>query len=267
MKQAVAFSPDERWLVVGYGALPNLHLYDLDAACQNDYEPWSIPAHAGGVIELHLSPDGKYLVSTGRDGTSLVWDTKKIFPAERSLIKFNAVKMPGDWWAALRDRKGNDLSCLMTVMVQHPEKTLKVLAERLQPAKPPDAEMLQKWLTQLDSQRFSQRESATIHLAKLGELAEPALLAALKQPASLELKLRVKRLLQRLDEPEHEQERLNQPAPDPERLRTLRSIEVLERIGTPEARAILNRLSQGAHGARQTVEAAEALRRLATRRF
>jgi hypothetical protein len=46
-------------------------------------------------------------------------------------------------------------------------------------------------------------------------------------------------------------------------VRGMRAVEVLERIGTAEARQVLQVIAQGAPGARLTREAQEALKRLA----
>jgi hypothetical protein len=59
---------------------------------------------------------------------------------------------------------------------------------------------------------------------------------------------------------------LEKPAiPRPEGFRTLRALEVLEYIGTPEAPTILESLAKGAPEARLTEEARLSLDRLAKR--
>jgi hypothetical protein len=68
----------------------------------------------------------------------------------------------------------------------------------------------------------------------------------------LEVRQRIKQILDKLD-----------PAADAERLRALRALQVLEYIGTPEAREHLRRLAKGVAHAQLTREAAAALERLA----
>jgi hypothetical protein len=106
----------------------------------------------------------------------------------------------------------------------------------------------------LDSNQFTVREKAMQALEKLGKVAEPALRTALaaRQP-SLEIRRRMERIL----------EKLEGPVTAPERLRELRALEVLEQIGSAEARQLLETLAQGAADAPLTQEARTALRRLA----
>jgi hypothetical protein len=51
----------------------------------------------------------------------------------------------------------------------------------------------------------------------------------------------------------------------PERLRRVRAIQVLEQIGSPQARSVLETLATGAAAARDTQEAQASLKRLAQR--
>jgi hypothetical protein len=57
-------------------------------------------------------------------------------------------------------------------------------------------------------------------------------------------------------------EGLDQAVPAGERLRTLRAVEALELIGTPQSREVLRHLAGGAPEARLTREAEASLRRL-----
>lgn len=92
-------------------------------------------------------------------------------------------------------------------------------------------------------------------MESLGEAALPALRKALEGQSSLELRRRVLDLLQK-----HSGDLTN-----PERLRVVRVIEVLERIGSPEARKLLAKLAGGAPDDLTTREAKMSLERLAAR--
>jgi hypothetical protein len=87
---------------------------------------------------------------------------------------------------------------------------------------------------------------------QLEEIALPGLREVLKGKPSPEVRRRVEMLVVRL-------EQLVPPGP---RLRALGALEVLEAIGTPEARKVLEGLAQGAPEARLTQEAKASLLRL-----
>src|SRR5262249_31368548 len=115
---------------------------------------------------------------------------------------------------------------------------------------------IEQLLAALDDKRYKIRRAAFRELADLGDLAEQALRQALKRKLSLEVRHRVEELLAALKEPE-------KLLLSPSRLRELGAIEVLEHIGTSEAREQLKRLVAGPRTARLTREAREALERLA----
>ena len=103
----------------------------------------------------------------------------------------------------------------------------------------------------LDSPDFVTRQQASEELAKFGGLVEAALRKALSGQPSLETRRCIQQLLEQLA-----------GGPSGAELRMLRAVEVLEHIGTPEARALLESLAGGAAGARLTQTAEVALRRL-----
>ena len=89
-------------------------------------------------------------------------------------------------------------------------------------------------------------------LEQLADSAEPALRQALAGRTSLEMRRRLERLL----------EKLQQKEVAPEYLRMLRVVEVLEHHGTPAAREVLLTLAGGVAEARLTQEVQAALKRL-----
>jgi hypothetical protein len=76
--------------------------------------------------------------------------------------------------------------------------------------------------------------------------------AALKSSPSAEARKRIEALVARLEA---------QRVP-PDQLRAVRAVEVLEWVGTPQAREILTGLAKGAPGAPLTADAGAALARL-----
>src|SRR5260370_22557484 len=90
-------------------------------------------------------------------------------------------------------------------------------------------------------------------LDKLGALAREALLKAREAPASVEQRRRIEQLL----EGERQPARMS-----PDVIRSVRAVEILERIALPQAQRLLRDLAQGDPFARLTMEASAALQRL-----
>jgi HEAT repeat protein len=124
----------------------------------------------------------------------------------------------------------------------------------MQPAPPVDPKKIDQWVVDLDSSMFTKRANAISQLEKLGDLAIPALKKVLAGKASLETRRRVEPLL----------EKLTSGSFTAEQIRVIRAIEVLDKIGTPEALQLLEHLATGAPGALTTRQAQAALARHTT---
>ncbi|HEY3036937.1 MAG TPA: hypothetical protein VGJ54_20045, partial [Streptosporangiaceae bacterium] len=111
------------------------------------------------------------------------------------------------------------------------------------------------WIRQLDSANFKAREEARRQLVKQGLAAGAALRRALAAAPSLEVQRQLKNLLEKLE-----------PSQSPALLRVLRVLSVLEMIGTPEARQVLEGLVRYGAGSWLEEEAKGSLQRLAGRR-
>src|SRR5262249_9621707 len=107
----------------------------------------------------------------------------------------------------------------------------------------------------LDSTQFATRQQAAAALRRLGRAAESALRDAKQTSASAEVRRRATDLLAELEK----------STLQPEDLRAVRAVEVMERLATPDARTLLGALAKGDPTAQLTQAAEQALKRLASR--
>jgi hypothetical protein len=135
------------------------------------------------------------------------------------------------------------------------EPAVAFLRERLRPVPPPDLKRVRQRIADLDVESFAVREAAFQELRGLEGQVEAELRAALRQGPSAEMRRQLVTLLDALKETQ----------PTAEQLRVSRALEVLEQVGSAEARRLLEELATGAPGARQTLEARAAFERLARR--
>jgi RNA polymerase sigma factor (sigma-70 family) len=240
-----AFAPDGRTIAVqdqvpfAFSAENTIRVIELATGG----ERVRFRGHRGRVTTLAFSPDGRTLVSGGYDNTALVWDlVGDGGPAAKDLSAL---------WDKLGSTDAAKAHQAMSAFSRSPGTTLAWFRKHLPPIPKADNEQLAQLLKQLDDDRFAVREAAEAGLTDLAEGAAPALRQALDGKLSAEVRRRVTRLLEQLDEVKM-----------PTQLRSLRAIEVLERMGTPEARKLLEDVAKGVSEARQTQEAKASLDRL-----
>ncbi|HWG47813.1 MAG TPA: sigma-70 family RNA polymerase sigma factor [Gemmataceae bacterium] len=247
---SVAFAPDGRMLAWA-DASGIVTLWDVAAGQVRR----RLKGHYSYVDSLVFSPDGKTLASGSADTTVLVWDTTGQPIAARPGAL--SPKQVQSLWDDLAGKDASKAFDAIGLLSTSPEQAVSLLKEKLRSAPAPaDRRQVAPLIADLDSDRFEVRQKAMKQLRRLGERAEPVLRETLKGKLTLEARKRIKELL----------EDVRALTVSPEGLRRLRAMEVLEHIGTPEARQVLESLAKGAPTARLTQEAKVALDRLAKRR-
>jgi RNA polymerase sigma factor (sigma-70 family) len=243
----LAFSPDGRYLATAQHT-PEISLWDL----RDGRKVSRLSGHQGGVVSLLFAPDGKHLFSGGTDTTALTWDLTRLTlpePAHAAALPAQALDA---LWADLAGKDAGRAFDAIRKLSASPDQAVPLLKDRLRPATPADPKRLARLLADLGSDRFELRRQAQAELEELGELTEPALRKALAGTPSLDLRQRLERLL----------DHLSGQVPPAGQLRDLRAVELLELLGSPEARRLLQVLAGGAPEARLTREARSAIRRL-----
>jgi len=204
-----------------------------------------------GAIPVAYSPDGKTLASGGVDSTVLLWDltgrTPNALPARLAATDLETR------WSDLAGADAPRAFQAIWDLTSNPDGALPLLKAKLPSEAVLPAEVT-RLIADLASDRFATRDRATQKLEKMDDVVEPALRKALKDNRAPEVRNRLEQILQKLE-----------GAVPPERLRTLRAIQALEYMGTPEAVDLLKSLVGGAPAAQQTREAKAALERLAHR--
>ena len=194
------------------------------------------------VKRLAFSPDGSKLLSTGPDGSALVWD---LFG--RSARKPAAQPDPKtvtSWWGELGSHDAEVADNTMRAMASRPADALKLLREKL--ASPAvDEKAIDALIVQLGDRDFATREAATKSLLQI-PAAEKKLAAVVDASDSVEVRNRAELVLNQL--------RRSAGLPWD------RAIEVLTWIGTAEAKKLLADLAKGSDE-RLARDAADALQR------
>jgi hypothetical protein len=210
-----------------------------------------LEGHRGDIGLLVFSPDGRFLVSGSADTTILIWDWRKKLPNTSETVKLSEERLE-HLWQELSASDPRRAYRAIGVLVRSPGQAVDLLRRKMRPATRDDQPKFKQWIEDLDSDRFQVREDALKALTDSGELAEAALRQALARPLSLEAQRRITQVL----------DKLPTAAPHSATLATLRSLEVLEFINTPEAHTFLGELSRRTDDAILSREAAQTFKRL-----
>jgi WD40 repeat protein len=238
----IAFSPTGRYLAIA-GTDQAVSIHDVFTG----RVVHTFRGHDGRIRHLAFTPDGRRLISGSDDTTALVWDMEALPAPVVREAKRTAKELEALWERLAGDAEDADEA--MRGLAASPARAAELLGRSLKPAEKTGPEQIARLVRDLDSDSFAERERASAALAELGEDAADALRAALDRNPSAEVRRRAEELL----------ERLRDQAQPPERLRGLRAVQVLEWIGTPEARRALEALADGAPDAELTRAAKAAL--------
>jgi RNA polymerase sigma factor (sigma-70 family) len=223
----VAFSPDGKTLA--WGGLNGIILWEIASkGIRREF-----PQQPSSITCLAFSPDGRTLLSGCGDTTALVWDLTGLgnLGAASPALSDDRLR---SLWSALGSPDAGETGRSIWSLAADPERSVPFLVARLRGLPAADPQRIPKLVADLDSANFKARVAAEQQLEGLGKLAMPTLYEALARSASLEMNRRIEKILAKREA----------PIQAPEVLRALRAIEVLERIGSPEARRGLDEVAR-----------------------
>jgi WD40 repeat protein len=194
-----------------------------------------------------FSPCGwRLAASSNEDACILVWDIPTLI---RSASQGQPVPKPDVLWTEMSSTSALRAHRALWRLAVVPEADA-FLSRNLHPVEPVSSDRLRTLIADLGSRDFSVRQKAERSLSEAREAAAVMLAEAHRKATDVEVRLRMQRLLDRLQ------------SRAPERLRESRAVMVLEARGTPAARRLLARFAAGVPAARLTQEAKAALKRL-----
>jgi WD40 repeat protein len=241
----ISVSPDVR-LLAQFDRDDSLHLWEMASGRV---------AYSFGrgywYSDAAFAPAGRRL-ATGceEDGSILVWDLPELFLSEQRRSDGDQPRGLTQAWQDLASGDAPRAYQAIGLLVSSGKAATDLLGKRLRPVPEAKADEAAAWLGQLDNPEFEVRAKATQRLQELREGALPFLERARDGRPTLEVWRRLEGLRGALD------------ARSAESLREIRAVQVLEYLGTEEARRLLHRLAMGLPEARLTREAQGALGRL-----
>jgi hypothetical protein len=244
---ALAFSPDGRVLAVDNSLRDSVHVLGESDVKLIEFATGQTIAtfqgHHSGVFAFQFSPDGRTLYSGGCDSTILKWDATARHGKGRSTPN------PAAAWEALAQEASKAYPARWD-LVDAAKQAIELLRAKIKPAKKLGIDEILPMVDMLDSDKFAVREKAAKDLQSLGYAVEPILRKLFETEKRQEVKQRLESIIDRL-------------LGDVELLRVRRALQVLETIGSEDAKRLLRELADGAPDSMLTREAASVLKRMA----
>ena len=194
--------------------------------------------HQGPVYAVAFTKDGRTVFSGGADTTILHWDgTGQMKDGALPAVKLDQAALQNGWstMASEEPKKAHEV---VWQMIGSPKESIAFINTpgQLYLVDPARIDQLFK---DLNSDKFDARSKATKELERYGRWMEGRLQKALEKPDTLEVELRLRRMLEKLNVP-------GSLSLAQERMRIRRCMLILEQIGTPQAGEILQSLASGA---------------------
>jgi hypothetical protein len=202
-------------------------------------------------------------------------------------------------WADLASGDEGKATRALLALAATPKETTAYLKDNLMPVKA-DPKRVAQLIKQLDSSNFVVRQKAMNELEYFGKYIKAELEAGIKEGATVEAKMRMQQLIEKMPVAKKEEPMplgipkarpggtitvsnvngqitilvdgkpinmappapLPPPGPPTHWLRAVKAIMILEHIGTPEARQVIEAMAAGESDALPTIAAREALDRL-----
>jgi RNA polymerase sigma factor (sigma-70 family) len=241
----IAFSPRGDLLVHGAPA-GGIHVWHV----WTGQELAAFRGHTGVINAFAFTADGKTLASASADTTVLTWDLSAALSRPPPQRVFTDAELKTRWEGLAGEDAPQALSA-MCDLAGAPAQAVALLNQQLQPAPALDLDTVNQLIANLGDPTLKVREKATAALLQLDGRVVPVIDKALAGKPALEVRRRLEKI----------RDARMRTVLAAEELRSYRAVEVLEHIGTPQARRLLQRLAAGAPGALATTAAREALQR------